>query len=391
VDGPSGKHSNVLVENNICRHAGWGFRTSSDLQVRNPDGHTQYWDNGGRALHNIVVRNNYYHHMGENMYTNPGFGHVCDVSGGFTCSSGFASFVNNIADAVTVDHNTFESRLTGTTNYAYNVGFRLDRLYLGVGVPGINHSDLDSINQRVTNNLITSGLRAISGGSGNNDANVVAALWGPHAEITSNGFIDYMSLGTRYGGGLNPVDGMIYHCVSGTLGCPYTTLYNSYPPNCLGNGGSALLSLTPGACKYGIPANLGFTNYPDDLTLQSGSPFKAAGLDGKDLGADLNTVGWATAGAEAGTMAPYLAMKIRLIRPASTSAFVRFSAIDTSSCTVEARVYGKPLSSPVATATVSTGDLDRTATLTGLTASTRYGLKLTCAGTYYREDEFRTP
>jgi len=70
---------------------------------------------------------------------------------------------------------------------------------------------------------------------------------------------------------------------------------------------------------------------------------------------------------------------------------VRFSAIDLSSCTVEARVYGFPLSSPAATATDSTATLDRLVTLTGLTSNTKYGLKVTCAGTYYREDEFRTP
>jgi hypothetical protein len=394
VDGPSGKDLNIRFENNICRHAGWGFRTSSDLSFLNPDNHTSFWDNSGRALHNIVVRNNYYHHMGETMYTNPGFGHVCfdaapaGNSGGFTCSSGFVTLVTDIADAVTVDHNTFESRIAGNTvsvnNYVYNNGMRLDRPYLTGG--------RDSINQRVTNNLMTAGLRTIAGGSGGNDNNGVSSLWGPHAAIAANGFIDYLGLGTNYGGGYNPVDGMIYHCTATTLGCPYTGAFTSYPPNCLGNGKTMIQTGTTaaGSCLYDAPANLGFTSYPDDLTLQSGSPFKAAGLDGKDLGADLNTVGWATANVEAGTMSPYLAMKIRLIRPASTSAFVRFSAPDTSSCTVEARVYGRPLSTPVATTTVNTSNLDRTATLTGLSTAAHYGLKVTCAGSYYRESDFRT-
>jgi hypothetical protein len=387
TDGPSGHTDNILWENNLCRKAGWGFGQSYDLVPRNPNGHTRYWTNGGRPMHNIVYRNNLHQSMAENIYTHPGFGDEYGVDA-FSQSAGFARLANNISYAVTLDHNTFESRLTDRTdisNYARNTGFRMDAAYLRDGI--------EAVNQRMTNNVMTAGMRPISSGSGNNDVRAVSALWGPHAEIAANAFIDAQEIGVIPNSGINNIDSLIWHCIPGEVGCAYTTVYNSYPPNCLGNGGSSALSLAAdgGACKYGIPGNFGFTSYPTDLTLQSGSPLKAAGLDGKDLGADLNTVGWATAGAEAGTMAPYLAMKIRLIRPASTSAFVRFSAIDTSSCTVAARVYGFPLSSPVATATVNTGDLDRTTTLTGLTAGTRYGLKVTCAGSYYREDEFRTP
>lgn len=377
LDGPSGRESSLLVENNICRRAGWGFRVSYDLTYKNPDNQTRYWDNGGRAIHNVVLRNNLYQRMGENIYTQPGFGDAEDTTL-FSHSTGFAATDNNIQDAVTLDHNTFESRLDGG-NFFLNTGMRLDSPF--------GYDGLVQINQRVTNNIMTVGKRPISG-NGVNNQNTVANNWGPYSEITANGFVNNLNTVLDEDSNYGNTDSLKWHCVPGSLGCIYTTSYDTYPPSCLGTGGT---TLTPGACKYDVGSNLGFTSFPDDLTLQPGSPFKVAGLDGKDIGADLNTVGWATAGAEAGTMAPYLAMKIRVIVPAATSVAVRFSAIDTSSCTVAARVYGFPLSSPAATATVNTGNLDRTATLTGLTANTHYGLKVTCAGSYYREDEFRTP
>lgn len=378
LNGIDSTNEGFIFENNICQHAGWGFAQGQDISTFNTTGETKYWTNNGYATHNILIRNNLYQHMGEDMLTGPAFGAV-DGEGtliGFEKASSFVNIGHYWADAVTVDHNTFQSEFTGGNSNGV-VGIMAGQsLYAG-------HMDFSydpaqpGINQRVTNNIFTAGKCGVSdiSGIGSCGVNAVSVSWGPHAEMAANGVIDALGLGLSSG----LFDAMRYHCTPGSWGCPYSAIPTDPPPNMLGY-------------KYAAsPSAFLFTSYPDDLSLQSTSPLKAAGLDGKDLGADLNMVGWATAGAQAGTMAPYLAMKIRSVVTGATSVAVRFSAPDISSCTVAARKYGFPLSSAVSSATDSSGTLDRLVTLTGLSGNTKYGLKVTCAGSYYREDEFRTP
>ncbi len=358
-DGPASDISNITIENNICQHAGWGLIQGQDITANNPEGALVFSKNGNRPLHHLLFRNNLFQHMGEDMYTQPAFGYI----GNFQQSVGFAAFGHNFGDSITMDHQTYQSEYTGG-GLNTNTGVRTADLSFDPSQPGLN--------QRVTNSIFTAGRAPVSP----YDRNGVARGWGPYAEMASNGIIDNLGLGST----ASELDDMRFHCDAGQLGCAYTNAFDEGPANC------------PGCyTHFKTHTEAKFVDYPDDLTLQSDSPYKAAGLDGRDLGADLNTVGWATVGAQAGTLAPYLAMKIRSVISASTTVAVRFSAIDTSSCTVAARVYGFPLSSPVATSTANTGDLDRTVTLTGLTSGTKYGLRVTCAGTYYREDEFRTP
>lgn len=375
-NGITSQEEFLLIENNLCQHAGWGIAQGFNLGAElchtfwNPQCDARFWANGGRPFHNILVRNNLMQHMGEDMYTHPNFGAVVPSGPyagtilGFQDSVVGVAFGHNLADGFTFDHNTWQSEFS-KGNAGTNTGVRSGDLLYDPANPGYN--------QRVTNNIFTSSKAPLFP----NHYDALSQGWGLWAEMSANGFADNLGLGNSDPG----IDAINQHCDINDAygaGCPYTTAHDTYPPNCLG-------------CRYNTPTNLKFTSYPNDLTLQSDSPLKGAGLDGKDLGADLNMVGWATAGAQAGTMAPYLAMKIRRVAPTATTVDVRFSAPDTTSCTVAARVYGKPLSSPTATATVNTGDLDRTTTLTGLTANTKYGLKVTCAGSYYREDEFRTP
>jgi hypothetical protein len=200
----------------------------------------------------------------------------------------------------------------------------------------------------------------------------VINAWGPYAEASNIAFVDNRGIGV--GNMLSATQ----HCDPGILGCPYQTQHNTYPPSCLG-------------CQYPTPAAAAFVNYPTDLTLKPNSPLRGAGLDGKDLGADLNTVAWATAGAQTGTLSPYLLMKIRAVIPLPGAVQVRFSALDTNACAVEARVYGLPASDPVARYIDNGGPLDRMVTLNGLAGGTHYQLRLSCSGGYYREAEFRTP
>ena len=362
VYGSDVQESHLLFENNICRHAPTGIGQGSD-RSNNVAGEPWWWadhiwsSDEGHPAHDIIFRHNLFQRMGEDKITSPGFGSMANwAQSAFFSSAGFYN-----REGITLDHNTWQSeytRGTGTSNSGLNVAFASPLNY---------DATRPALNQRITNSIFTAGKNPYWGVSTD-----LAGTWGPYAEIAANAVLDNLGIGP------SGMTGFSRHCTPASAGCAYTTPTTAFPPNCLG-------------CTYPAPSAAGFTNYPDDLTLQSTSPLKAAGIDGKDLGADLNTVGWATAGAEAGTMAPYLSMKIRAVIPAATSVQVRFSAIDLSSCTVEARVYGFPLSSPAATATDSTATLDRLVTLTGLTSNTKYGLKVTCAGTYYREDEFRTP
>jgi hypothetical protein len=351
---PPDRISHVVMQNNVCQHMPWGI---SQGQVQG----TVNWDNGGVAMHNIVFRNNVFQYLGETQYTNPGFGNV-SLWGQDTVYHQMGAWY---AGALTDDHNTVIGVNSTITNPQNNAAVRLD----GLATSG----PVFTSGQRVTNGIITAGRAPVmSTVGGGNLWGAVITGWGPYAELSNNVFLDNLGIGT------GNMLASTQHCDPGVPNCPYKTPHNTYPPSCLG-------------CQYPSPAAVNFTNYPATLSLQAGSPLKGAGLDGKDLGADLNTAAWATVGAPYGALSPYLSMKIRAVMPGSGSVQVRFTPYDTSSCTVEARIYGMPSSAPVASAVENSGTLDRLVNLTGLARSTQYALKVTCAGAYYRETDFRTP
>jgi hypothetical protein len=354
--GTPDKIAHVALENNICRHAPWGISQGRVSGVVN-------WDNNGVGAHQISFRNNLFTLMGEDIYTKPGFG---TISGIWAQDATYHQMGTGPYGDVTDDHNTYIGRSVNITNPQDNDALRLD---LNTTVPPNPPAFPYPSGQRVTNAILTAQRSPLQLG-GNGVESALNRGWGKYAELAKVGFVDSRSIG------LSGMVSVTSHCDPGDGDCPYTTLWNTPPANCLG-------------CQYPTVTAAKFTSYPTDLTLDPASPFKSAALDGKDLGADLNTVGWATAGTESGVLPAYLAMKIRTVIPATTSAQVRFSAPDQASCTTAARTYGFPNSSPVSSI-AGTGTLDRLVTLTGLTTGTKYWLTVTC-GSYYREGEFLTP
>jgi hypothetical protein len=353
--GTPDRISHVTIENNICRHAPWGISQGRVSGVVN-------WENNGVAAHHIHVRNNLFRDMGEDHYTRTTFGTLSNWAQDAT----YRQMGSGPYGDTTDDHNTYIGRNTVITNAQDNDALRLD---LNTTRPPAPPAFPYPQGQRVTNAILTAQRSPIQLG-GNGIESAVNRGWGNYAELAQVGFVDSLSIG------FNAMVAAWAHCNPGDGDCAYLTAWNTPPSNCLG-------------CQYPTIAAAKFTSYPTDLSLDPTSPFKAAGLDGRDLGADLSTITWATAGAAAGTFPAYLRSQIRRITPAATSVTLRYSAPDLTNCTIEARIYGFPFAAPAATTTDTSGKIDRITTLSGLTAGTKYGLKITCAG-MYREDDFRT-
>jgi hypothetical protein len=109
---------------------------------------------------------------------------------------------------------------------------------------------------------------------------------------------------------------------------------------------------------------------------------------GRDPGADIDMVEWATAGAVAGTWPVYLDMKIRSMDTTTTTMTMHYTAPSTGACTVtvsETAAFGVDLGSDTHTRRGRAGKV----IVTGLTAGTNYAARLTCDSMRV-EEQFRT-
>jgi hypothetical protein len=130
-----------------------------------------------------------------------------------------------------------------------------------------------------------------------------------------------------------------------------------------------------------IRAGVQFTDYDNaDYRVSSTSIYKGKASDGADPGADLDIVDAATAGAISGNANPYLDMYLKA-EPSDTSVVLSYRAYDMTACTVKVsttRAYTVDLAEPEPTHT-RTGIIG-TVTVSGLTPSTNYYARLSCAG-----------
>ena len=94
----------------------------------------------------------------------------------------------------------------------------------------------------------------------------------------------------------------------GTAGNPPATLAGSFPGAVFaGNAlvGGSSLDYPPNNFFPRTPADVGFVNYAGgDYRLAASSPYKNAGTDGKDVGADIDPINAATANVISGATSP---------------------------------------------------------------------------------------
>ncbi len=158
--------------------------------------------------------------------------------------------------------------------------------------------------------------------------------------------------------------------------------------------GSPDVLIPPMACpNCAIPASwaaVGFVNFATgDYHLDSGSAYKGKGQYALDPGADIDRVNCKTAGAISGAANPCLDFDVLDFRLSSTTGTLRYLAYDTAACTA-ALFPSAAYSGATFTSTSSTGDRDRTVSITGLTANTRYWPRLTCGSNVIRPEPMIT-
>jgi hypothetical protein len=117
---------------------------------------------------------------------------------------------------------------------------------------------------------------------------------------------------------------------------------------------------------------------------------KNGATDGKDIGANIDLLNWATGNVESGAPNPFFNF---MVKPALTSrdtAILGYTAPTTEACTVVVSV-NQNYSSPVLNQTDMGGDPARSVTVTGLIPVTYYYEKVTCgAAQYLLERTFQT-
>jgi hypothetical protein len=133
-------------------------------------------------------------------------------------------------------------------------------------------------------------------------------------------------------------------------------------------------------------STMDFVDYPGkNYRLAASSPFKGQAADGSDPGADINVLEWSTEGTVSGVPNPYLDTHISSIVPSDTSAVICFIAYDSSAATLTvstSRAYAADLG----TDTPNQSGRNGCTTVTGLTAQTRYYVRLNTAGRYKDTD-----
>lgn len=170
----------------------------------------------------------------------------------------------------------------------------------------------------------------------------------------------------------------------------YDVVTPSNPMPCVGSTNEMTGSGVNNNGRCGFPAaytDVGFTSYPTNLKLASGSTYKGWGPGGLDPGADTDVVGWSTpVSADNATFPSYLNFQVRSIRIGQTWVMFRYTAPTTGACLLT--MATKPdLSSPTINAlTDGGGDRDRyQIDANGLAVNTQYYWKIACGdGTYRR-------
>jgi hypothetical protein len=107
--------------------------------------------------------------------------------------------------------------------------------------------------------------------------------------------------------------------------------------------------------------------------------YQGTGSDGRDPGADIDFVNWATAGAATGAANPFLDMKIRSIQATSNSATLYVTAPSSQACAVELSQSNRFDSLRGSVGYLQTGK-DLRANVSGLTPGTYYFVRVRCDG-----------
>ena len=119
--------------------------------------------------------------------------------------------------------------------------------------------------------------------------------------------------------------------------------------------------------------------------LAANSPVKGMGQDGGDPGADIDVVGWATETAISGLPNPYLTTYVLSIEPSDTSATICYNAYDSSAATLTVATT-RSYTPDVGTDGAETRTGRRGCrTVSGLTANTKYYVRLNVTGARYRD------
>ena len=136
---------------------------------------------------------------------------------------------------------------------------------------------------------------------------------------------------------------------------------------------------------------IGFHNFRShNYRLLATSPYKGSGVDGRDPGADVDLVEWATAKADTGAINSFYRMEIKNVAATSNGGTVRYVAPDTAACTIAIGTSAK-YSPAVFSRTDDGGAMNRTMAITGLSPNMRYLIRAVCGADSYRlESEFRT-
>jgi len=143
----------------------------------------------------------------------------------------------------------------------------------------------------------------------------------------------------------------------------------------------------PRFTENGGVSDVGFANYASgNYRLAASSAYKNWSGLGRDAGADVDKVIWATAGAVAGGWNPYLDFHIANIFTTPTGAQVTLKSPTTEACTTTVAANWL-FTNPVFTNTDVGGDVDRVIAVTGLTPDTRYWVKVECGSPQYRRDD----
>jgi hypothetical protein len=328
--------------------------------------HGHYWESDrGAPIHDNKFYNNDWV-FGDDPQTFP-----ANADGNFNGGS-FAIGLGGYANSnIVYAHNTTRQLLTRSSVLNRLVALDNPNYNVQIGLGAVKASKGNIL----ADNIMTytkNGWYSSAGSTNGPDG--IQVTMGKHANLALNFHINNQSVSsTIYNANL------AQHCTTGANDCPYTNGITGAPPVC--RSCDVVADFTA----------MAFASYPTDLRLTSSSPAYRRATDGKDLGADINVVDWETEGVEAGTYNAYQYMGVRTIWPiTSTTATFRFTALDTTSCAIDIRVFGFPDSSPLSGATNNFTTLERTSILIGLTADTHYSYKLTCGGTKYREGEFRT-
>ena len=201
-------------------------------------------------------------------------GACCAWSIGFDVDNGFPG---QSMDKITINHNTVLVRLTsGSVGDGPSFGFAAQRSSTG----WIGHLV-------ITNNIGAAGLKRVATGvcTGSNTALANLQCWDKLNGVAQNTFcFDHNALAVSTatsGGTTGTANNPPYPAAGESPGCGFATNGTSLPATYNAIGFTSLNGANGG-------------NY----LLLNTSPFKNAGSDGKDLGADINAVNAATAGVQ---------------------------------------------------------------------------------------------